>query len=240
MNTQPISKQTYHRQGTLEVHSVFYTIQGEGPYAGCPAVFVRLVGCNLQCPLCDTDYTSKSDWLNPEKLLDVVRETNRAATLVVITGGEPFRQNLIPAVTMLLDSGFAVQIETNGTYYQEGFPYHRAVTVCSPKTGKLAKGLRDNPWAIDAFKYVAQAGQIDGDGLPMLALAHPAHLRVARPPEAFNGPVYLQPVDEGENGALWFGGKGVANQHNLAACVDSCKTHGYTLCIQIHKIIGEA
>jgi len=232
MNNQPISKQTHHQQGTLEIHSIFYTIQGEGPYTGHPAVFVRLVGCNLQCPLCDTDYTSQSFWFNPERLLDKVRETNQAATLVVITGGEPFRQNLIPAVTLLLDSGFAVQIETNGTYYQEGFPYDRAIVVCSPKAGKLAKGLRDNPHSVHAFKYVAQAGKIAHDGLPMLALEHPATPMVARPPEAFSGLVYLQPVDEGwENPS--------SNSDNLAACVDSCKTHGYTLCIQIHKLIGE-
>src|SRR3954467_9071958 len=43
---------------SLSIHSIFYTLQGEGPYSGCPAVFMRLAGCNLQCPGCDTDYTS--------------------------------------------------------------------------------------------------------------------------------------------------------------------------------------
>ena len=31
----------------LLVHSVFKTIQGEGPYSGRVAVFIRLAGCNL-------------------------------------------------------------------------------------------------------------------------------------------------------------------------------------------------
>jgi organic radical activating enzyme len=36
----------------LQYHAVFYTIQGEGPYSGDPAVFIRLTGCNLRCWFC--------------------------------------------------------------------------------------------------------------------------------------------------------------------------------------------
>jgi len=50
MNQQPIEKQFLHPKGDLEVHSIFLTIQGEGPFTGQRAVFVRLAGCNLQCP----------------------------------------------------------------------------------------------------------------------------------------------------------------------------------------------
>lgn len=47
------SPQSYtNPEGTLVVVSVFYTLQGEGPYAGTPCVFVRLKGCNLQCSFC--------------------------------------------------------------------------------------------------------------------------------------------------------------------------------------------
>ena len=31
------------------VHSMFHTLQGEGPFAGHPALFVRFAGCNLRC-----------------------------------------------------------------------------------------------------------------------------------------------------------------------------------------------
>jgi len=41
----------------LDFHSMFFTIQGEGPFAGHRSIFVRLAGCNLQCPGCDTEYT---------------------------------------------------------------------------------------------------------------------------------------------------------------------------------------
>ena len=38
--------------GKLLVTSMFYTLQGEGPYRGEPAFFIRLAKCNLQCQFC--------------------------------------------------------------------------------------------------------------------------------------------------------------------------------------------
>lgn len=47
--------------GLLQVQDVFYTIQGEGPFAGRTAVFIRLTGCNLRCWFCDTVWGDDSD-----------------------------------------------------------------------------------------------------------------------------------------------------------------------------------
>ena len=69
MNQQAPEKQQLRGDGLLAVHSIFYTIQGEGPFAGETAVFVRLAGCNLQCPLCDTDYTSDRRMVGPMGLV---------------------------------------------------------------------------------------------------------------------------------------------------------------------------
>lgn len=231
MNQQAPEKQLLRSDGLLAVHSIFYTIQGEGPFAGDAAVFVRLAGCNLQCPLCDTDYTSDRRMVGPMGLVELVDAINAQATLVVITGGEPFRQNIAPATKALLEAKYRVQIETNGTLYLEGFPYDEVTIVCSPKAGAINARLAERMDGLkDAFKYVLRRAETGVDGLPTVALAHPAHPMLARPPEGFTGRVFLQPCDEQSN---------LINSENLSACVDSVLTHGYTLGIQIHKLIGK-
>ena len=57
INSQAIEKSAHYTTRSYDVHSIFPTIQGEGPFVGQPAIFIRLAGCNLQCPACDTDYT---------------------------------------------------------------------------------------------------------------------------------------------------------------------------------------
>lgn len=233
MNIQPIEKQNL-RVDMLEVHSVFLTIQGEGPFVGRTCVFVRLTGCNLQCPLCDTEYTSNRQMLDADDLMHVVkREAARSkkdVTLIVITGGEPLRQNVVPFLWTAFEHGFQVQIETNGSLYVEGLATlsetHDLTIVCSPKAGKVNKQLQP---LVDAWKYVATADSLCDDGLPKHALEHPAAPRLFRPPADSKVPVYLQPVDEVDP---------ARNQANLSAVVASCMRHGHLLGLQVHKLIG--
>lgn len=236
MNTQPILKQLLNLHGKLNVHSIFPTIQGEGPFAGVPATFIRLAGCNLQCPGCDTAYTKENlDLVDPDDILRQVEyiphpTADHHRHLVVITGGEPFRQNIGPAVGNLLSRGYRVQIETNGTLYVDGPWTHSGVTiVCSPKTPKVNEALR--PY-ISAYKYIIDhRGPYDPfDGLPILGLhPNPVGNRVARPPVEYRGPIYIQPLDEKDP---------EANRLNQKAAVGCCMAYGYTMCLQLHKIVG--
>lgn len=238
MNTQPIEKARRDNDAHLEVHSVFNTIQGEGPFTGRQAVFVRLAGCNLQCPLCDTDYTTDRWTSMPAPLVQLVQQMQQAPSLVVITGGEPFRQNIQPFVALLIADGYTVQIETNGTLPPptaefanmcslDTSEWNSCFVVCSPKAGKV------NPLTaaiVCAYKYVMSHDSVDElDGLPVLALGHSASPRIARPHAGFGGITYLQPCDDKDN---------VINAANLQACVKSVMLHPYTLQLQIHKIIG--
>lgn len=231
MNDQPISKQELRLDGNLVVHSIFDTIQGEGPFAGVPATFVRLAGCNLQCPGCDTEYTVISRSYSPSQLLERVCEPPphpRDGRLVVFTGGEPFRQNIGLAAKFLLSKGFRVQIETNGTLYVPG-PWSdpHLTIVCSPKTPKLNEQLE--PF-ISAYKYVVDSCGVAEDGLPVLGMQpHIIPSRVARPRVGYRGPIYIQPFDAHDM---------FANGLNRNAAVDTCMRHGYTLCLQLHKILG--
>lgn len=229
-NLQPAEKRTENSGRFLSVNSIFHTIQGEGPFVGTPAVFVRLAGCNLQCPMCDTEYTSRSEF-DIHQIAMMVDSEIRASgptDLIVITGGEPFRQHLTALVELLLSNGYRVQIETNGSFYEEGFPYGLVTIVCSPKTGTINRKLAPH---VRAYKYVATSRSLATsiDGLPTHALEHPNAGGLARPPADSKAEIYLQPVDEKDP---------EANQRNLNAVVMSCLRYGHRLCLQVHKIIG--
>lgn len=222
---EPISK---NNLDVLEVHSIFKTIQGEGIFAGRGAIFVRLYGCNLQCPFCDTDYTSTNENLTPMGILIKVKELigNTNINLVVITGGEPFRQKLSTLLIMLNSSGFDVQIETNGTLCDEDINWNpKLFVVCSPKTANISKQLIPH---IDAYKYVINHNSIDlYTGFPKQALGHPCHKKHVFGLEKV--PIYVQPADMGNK---------AENKKNLKACIELTEKYGFILCLQLHKIIG--
>jgi len=239
LNEQVPLSSDYHDEGFIKVHSMFNTIQGEGPYAGYPALFVRLYGCNLQCPMCDTEYTKEYEQYNPMHLAQEVKSrlqlmhklsVPKMNPLVVITGGEPLRQNIRPFVDYLLGMDFLVQIETNGVFYLD-LPWgHDSLTVvCSPKTGKIHPKTATR---VHAYKYVLSSDGVAEDGLPIAALGHPLgkYAHVARPPDNWSGPVYLNPLDAVND---------KANNKNLQAVAQSVTTHGrYIMGVQMHKLIG--
>lgn len=120
----------------MEVLEIFSSFQGEGPFIGTPATFLRLSGCNLNCKWCDTDLTK------PQKLsLETVKEklieelTNTKNKTVIITGGEPTLQiEGIKKLIKELPSDLRIQMETNGylfEYIGEDIDY-----VISPKEDK--------------------------------------------------------------------------------------------------------
>lgn len=162
--------------GKLFVTSVFLTLQGEGPYSGMPAVFVRLAKCNLNCSFCDT-FFDDGDWLTTEQLKDKIwqtiidfhqvepddtREIERLASTIVlvITGGEPMLQeNLGPFLAEVAHKFRATQIESNGTIWQE-LP-DSTTLVCSPKCSeKSGKYLAPHAKVLDrlnCLKFVISA-----------------------------------------------------------------------------------
>lgn len=230
LNTQPVEKQiplTDESKDFLSVHSIFPTIQGEGPFVGVPAIFIRLAGCNLRCPACDTDYTTGRSERSNKRIVADVQDLTSKEKLVVITGGEPFRQQIEGLVRGLLFNGYTVQIETNGSLYLEAFPYEHVTIVCSPKTGAVNKRLAKH---IAAYKYVIDPPNVDSrDGLPLHALGHPNNGKVAKPHRGFNGDIYLQPIDTGDT---------LKNEMAAHETARLCMEHGHRLCLQTHKIVG--
>jgi 7-carboxy-7-deazaguanine synthase len=98
----------------LRINEIFYSIQGESTWAGCPCVFVRLTGCNLRCRWCDTEYAFyEGRHLSLDEIVRRVR--GYACNLVEVTGGEPLLQKDVHGLfRSLLDGGFTVLVETSG------------------------------------------------------------------------------------------------------------------------------
>ena len=112
-----------------KVNEIFYSLQGEGYHTGTPAVFVRLSGCNLSCPFCDTRHDEGVMMTDDEIVEACLRHPAR---VVVVTGGEPSLQLDDALVNAFHSAGFRVHVETNGT-----MPLPASVdwVTCSPKTG---------------------------------------------------------------------------------------------------------
>jgi len=97
------------------INEQFFSIQGEGYWTGTPSWFIRLQGCSVGCPWCD----SKDTWQTSQKttaLADILRGLPYDANHVVVTGGEPFEQDIHRLLTCLWSEGRSVQIETSGCY----------------------------------------------------------------------------------------------------------------------------
>jgi len=100
--------------GTLVVHEIYRSLQGESTFAGLPCVFVRLTACHLRCNYCDTPHAFNQG--DPLGLDDIVaRVLEYGDELVEITGGEPLLQpEVIPLMSRLADHGKTVLLETSG------------------------------------------------------------------------------------------------------------------------------
>jgi 7-carboxy-7-deazaguanine synthase len=130
----------------IRVSEVFYSIQGEGRNAGTPSVFVRLEGCNLDCPWCDTPIRKTGIGMDDLDLLQKVRSFCDVSR-VTITGGEPCLQ---PEVFRLFQgAGYLVDVETNGVIFPEidGWPAifnggSLGTITVSPKRGHAVEWRR--------------------------------------------------------------------------------------------------
>lgn len=169
---------------TLMVTSRFYTIQGEGPFRGEPAVFVRLAKCNLACSFCDT-YFDSGDVMTFDDIFkqcddeiasfyssrgmevpDWAKGNNRRIVMI-LTGGEPTIQpNLVEFLEEANKIYARTQIESNGIVPVDLPPQTTYVVSpkCNEKDGVATKYFRPNQHTLDSascLKFVVGVPESD-------------------------------------------------------------------------------
>ena len=98
----------------LRINEIFYSIQGESTFAGCPCVLVRLTGCQMRCSWCDSEYSFyEGSWMGVDEIVEKVIAYD--CPLAEVTGGEPLLQpGVHPLMSELCDRGLVVLLETGG------------------------------------------------------------------------------------------------------------------------------
>ena len=103
---------------TLPVVETFHSLQGEGYHCGRSAFFIRLAGCTVGCPWCDTKHSWPVDHHPPMEVTALAEAATEAcrngAAFTVVTGGEPLHHALTPLTQALAASGRPLHLETSG------------------------------------------------------------------------------------------------------------------------------
>jgi organic radical activating enzyme len=180
--------------GSLPIVETFHSLQGEGMHAGRSAFFIRLAGCTVGCPWCDTKH-SWSAGSHPLKSLNELAQAAATAAaagaaFVVITGGEPLHHELDPlgealrAATANADqpAGLPIHLETSGVDALSGRfdwitlspkrhrpPQQQALAACHEL--KVVVGEKDDLAFAEAMAIAAiEAGRPDSASPPILLL----------------------------------------------------------------------
>ena len=209
----------------LAPQGVFRTIQGEGTYAGTPMTFVRLAGCSVGCPQCDTDYsvaerTSVKDIVERCKALYPPRKqinspgvsrqviVEPSCSWVFVTGGEPtdHGDKLSTLIDELRSADFDVAVATSGAN-EFTFPWSTFIS-CSPHSTRMMLQR------VDEIKLVPGLNGLSFDDCDRIA----SRVIVKHCRNRF-----MQPMDGSP----------------IQPCIEWVERHpGWRLSIQTHKVLG--
>jgi organic radical activating enzyme len=104
-------------RNSLPVVETFFSVQGEGAWMGTSAFFIRLAGCDVGCPWCDTKISWNAKPHPQITITDLVTSAIAAnPAIVIITGGEPLMHNLTALTQQLKLQGLQVHLETSGSH----------------------------------------------------------------------------------------------------------------------------
>jgi 7-carboxy-7-deazaguanine synthase len=204
----------------LLVTEIFYSIQGESIWSGLPCALIRLSGCNLRCHYCDTPYAYEPGQpMTVEEIMD--RVDRYQCPRLTVTGGEPLLQKETPGlVSMLIEKGYRVSVETNGSLNIEDLDLRcvKILDVKCPSSGMQVHNRMENLRLLgpeDQIKFVI-ADQDDFD---------------------FSLAIAKRLSSEVEADRIWFSPvSGILPAERLAGWMLDAKAHG-RLQLQLHKIL---
>jgi len=142
----------------MRISDIFYSLQGEGLFAGQPSVFIRLAGCPLRCRWCDTAYAQNAldaEDYTMQKVLQTV--SNWSCGSVVITGGEPMISPDMPELAKELKAcNKHITIETAGIVSVTGLACD--LMSISPKLSNSKPAGEREPYTdISALRSLAKS-----------------------------------------------------------------------------------
>jgi organic radical activating enzyme len=171
--TNEIAGQKHFKDAPLNsllVTSIFFTLQGEGPFSGRAAIFVRLAKCNLACSFCDTNF-EHGEWMTFDEIRERIAvildstawQPPTTSLVLVITGGEPTLQpNLTGFMLQEVTRWDELQIESNGLI-ERTLPLGVTLVVSpkvSEKDGVMGRYLKPSDAVLaraDALKFLVDA-----------------------------------------------------------------------------------
>lgn len=212
------------------VNSIFASIQGEGVYAGMPAIFLRMQGCQVNCPFCDTKDSWQPETQRKMTVDEVASEIRRQIKtdkipLLVITGGEPLEQ--LPFVERiayeLKDIFPKIQIETSGYVPAPESKIHKLAEICLSPKRKMAPVLQ---WygVAESIKFL-----VGHEGLES-----PVDIEwvLETYPQLNSDTVFLQPIDyTGQYN--WVN----LNRWTTTKTIHLAQKYGVRVSLQMHKIL---
>ena len=206
------------------IAEIFFSIQGEGPTAGLPAIFIRLQGCSVGCQWCDTKYSWDPDAGHAVDLEGLIAQARSyPCRRVVITGGEPLESSLFCSlVSALQNEQFEIEVETSGTVEPparsgEGIQWNVSIKLAA---SGVAEDRRINPAAIRRFleyhawwKFVVASDEDLAEALRLAERFALPRARILLQPEALRREELIER-------SPWV--------------IEACKRHGFRFSPRLH------
>lgn len=126
-------------------------IQGEGSQAGNQTLFIRFGGCDYRCTKCDSLHAvlpgavkKNAEWLTPKEIADrcISLKESTGVEWVTFSGGNPCMHKLDELVAILVHNDFQINVETQGTLWQDWL-YNATLITVSPKSPGMGEKFEE-------------------------------------------------------------------------------------------------